>query len=116
MEGAQTIILTVVVVLGFTAVLTWFSWRKRAASWEGVVTEIRSKRVERNRGEEDQTPIYDDLLVIRYRTDGGQKGKLTVPEYGFRKHFPDLEPGHRLVKESGQDLPRRADAGEGTAG
>jgi hypothetical protein len=109
MEDFGTIVLTVVVVVAFTALLSWFSWRKRKQSWEGVVTEIGSKRVVRNRLEEDEAPIYDDFVVIRYRTDLGKKGKLSVPTHGFEKYFSGLQVGERLIKESGQDLPRRVD-------
>jgi hypothetical protein len=109
MEDVQTTILTVGVVVGFTALLTWFSWRKRAASWAGVVTEISAKQVQRNRQEEDEAPLYEEFIVIRYRTDEGKKGKLTLPGHGYEKFFPGLAVGDRLVKEAGQDLPGRVD-------
>lgn len=110
MENLGTIVLTVVVVVAFTALLTYFSWRKNKQSWEGVVTELKTKRIERNRMEEDQPALYDEHVVIHYRTDAGGRGKFSLPQYHFDKHYPGLQVGERLSKVSGEDLPRRVGA------
>jgi len=118
MEDAQSIILTVVVVVGFTALLTWHSFRKKAQSWGGLVTEIAGKQVCTNSLEEDEPATYESYVVIRYRTDEGKRGKLSLRKHAFDQLYSGLAVGDRLRKDSGEYMPvveRPAEAG-GTAG
>ncbi len=100
-----TIALTVLVVVGFTTLLTWLSWRKRNEAWEGTVTEIRRRQINRNSGE--KVAVYEERMVVRYRTDTGTKGKFTLPPQALDQRYPGLKTGDRLVKRAGQYLPDR---------
>ncbi len=106
MGSMGEILLTVVVVVGFTAILTLFQRRKQASSWQGTVTKIEQKQIERNRLE-DGPAIYEEQVWIRYRTDGGKRGKLQLTPQQFEQHYAGLVEGCRLNKEAGEALPER---------
>jgi hypothetical protein len=47
------------------------------------------------------------LVIVRYRTDGGRKGKFKLEEGACARYFPGLQAGDRLVKTEDEALPRR---------
>lgn len=98
------ILWTVVVVVAVTGILTWVSMRQRAAAWSGVVTNIHKHSYMRNETEEEE-------MIISYRTDTGKSGKLKMNSYAYKQTYPDLQVGDRLLKESGQYMPRVEKAG-----
>lgn len=93
------IVYIVIVVVAFTAILTWIGMRQRAAAWAGVVTDIREHKYMRNEIEEEE-------MIISYRTDAGKNGKLKMNKWAYGQNFADLRVGDRLIKESGQYIPR----------
>ena len=98
---------TIVVVVAFTALLAFFSMKKRNASWQGQVTEITERKV-RTSENSDQSVNWERAVDIRYRTDEGKKGKFTVPQHAFAQEYAGLAPGDRLIKEKGVYFPRKA--------
>lgn len=87
-----------------SAAIILFQRRKRAQSWEGVVTDIRHTHVQKH----EDDPVTEPQIQVIYRKIGAGTGKLTFDERGFRQVFPDLEVGDRLIKEAGACYPHVA--------
>lgn len=92
------ILYTVIVVVAFTAILTFVSMRHRAASWAGVATDIRRHTYMKNEIEEEE-------IIVSYRTDAGKKGKIKLNPHAYNQLYSDLKVGDRLVKKSGEYMP-----------
>lgn len=92
------IVYTIIVVVAFTAILTFFSMRNKAASWAGAVTDIRRHTYMKNEIEEEE-------IIISYRTDAGKKGKIKLNPHAYNQLYSDLNVGDRLVKKSGEYMP-----------
>ena len=99
----MNILYSVVLFLALTAVLTYFSARKRAKNWRGVVTDIRRRTYMKNE-------VAQEEVVIRYRTDGGKSGKLRLDPWNYEKLYQQLAVGDTLVKTPGEYLPKKESA------
>ena len=94
-------------VIGFfvvTGVLTWWSMRKRNEQWESTVTDIEQKSIDE--GDEEMAE-YHDYHLISYRRSDGKTGHLKIASDEYKRRYPDLRIGDRLVKRSGEYLPVR---------
>ena len=107
MEDIMGLLGGIVLAVAIAAVIMVFQRRKRAQSWEGVVTDIR--RVEVTSGHDDEPP--DTRIQVHYRMSNGRKGKLSFDEYEFRKVLGDVKAGDRLIKDAGADYPRAESSG-----
>lgn len=81
--------------------------RRQAATWSGVVTEVRCRSGGAARDEDRR---QDEWVTILCQTDAGRAEKVKVRMGIYRQLFPGLEPGERLHKKPGQYLPRREQA------
>ena len=98
------IVLTVAVVVAFTAILTLYSMKKRAEAWTGVVTKIDTVRRQRD----PEQNIWEVFTRVFYKRDDGKKGKVKLPEHAVSHQFPDgINVGDRLVKTKGEYMPKR---------
>jgi hypothetical protein len=107
LDNFGQIILVVVVVVAVTAILTWFQARKKGLVWQGTVTQIKHKMVDRNRNEEGSAEL-EEFVAVYYRTDNGKKGKLSFRAREFNQLFPDLKIDDRLDKQAGEYNPKKA--------
>lgn len=93
------IVYTVIAVVVVTAIFTYKAMRQRAASWSGEVTKIRKHQW-------SSDDVDHEEMVISYRTDAGKKGKLKLNPFVYNQLFSDLRVGDRLVKTSGEYMPK----------
>jgi len=98
MQVALTIIVIVVIIL----ILMLIQKRKVASSWTGTVTAIDKRTIRKSKHK------HDHEMVIKYRTDMNKNGKFSIVESAFAQYFPNLQIGDRLVKVSGEYLPKPA--------
>ena len=96
------IVYVVIIVVAVSALLTYVSMRNRAKSWSGVVTDIRRHRFMKNEIEEEE-------IIISYKLDTGGKGKLKLAVYAYNQLYSDLAIGDKLVKASGEYMPKKAE-------
>lgn len=101
MEDALYTILGIGVALLIGILLMRREKRKRARSWQGVVTKISSRSIVKD---EDDIGSYE--ITVKYRKDSGDTGKLSLDEHVFKQMYPGLKVGDRLIKEAGADHPR----------
>lgn len=101
------ILYAIIAFVALTAIFTFFGMRQRAAAWRGVVTDIREHTYWKNEVQEEE-------MIISYRTDAGKKGKLKMNTWAYNQNYAGLQVGDRLVKESGQYMPR-VEKAEGAA-
>lgn len=104
MENLGLIVGVVLFVAAVTVLLSWYQARKRADVWQGTVTKIKRKTVDR--ASSDETPDYRDYVYVHFQKDNGKKGKLSLEAAAFNKLFPDLQVNDRLNKQAGQDYPQ----------
>lgn len=93
------IVYTVALVVAISALLTFIGLRNKRASWAGTVTNVRLHRFQRDESDEEE-------YIIKYRTDQGKKRKIKLSVYAFNKFYGGLKAGDRLVKESGEYMPK----------
>jgi hypothetical protein len=106
MENIGLIVLVVVVFISFTALLTWAQIRKKAEAWQGTVTKIKQKTVDRSGT--DEPAQLEEVVYIHYRMDSGKKGKLTLSIYADKQQYQDLKVNDRLDKQAGEYMPVKA--------
>ena len=92
---------TLAIILTIAVIALYQSWRKQR-EWEGIVIRI----------EEDPAAGIDgldviDYMVIHYRINGGQEKRLRLHKGKYKRLFPSLREGDRLIKEPGALFPRR---------
>ena len=103
-EGLYGILLAI----GLSVILTLYTRRRMGRTWQGVVEDVKSYRRDRATGEDTATQ-YEDYVRVRYRTDGGKRGKITFKKRQFDAALPGLKAGDRLIKEAGSYYPRKAE-------
>jgi len=96
---AVELVYAVIFFVAVTAVFTYAGMRKRAASWSGVVTDIRRRTLIRDDGDEEE-------MVVSYRTDVGRKGNIKLKPHAYYQLYPDLNIGDRLVRVAGEYMPK----------
>ena len=99
MEDITGLIMGIGLAIVISIVLMRWQKRKRSQAWQGVVTDIRQVQ-------EPYENSKGDYIIIRYRTDTGEKGRMNLEEYLFQQMYASLKIGDRLIKEPGQDYPR----------
>jgi hypothetical protein len=72
---------------------------RMVSAWSGRVESIERKSVCRD--ECGQT-----LVVVRYRTEAGRRGKFELEAGACARYFPGLKEGDRLIKTEEEALPR----------
>ena len=105
MENVGLIILVIVVVVVFTALLTWAQSRKKAEVWQATVTKIKHKTIDSSGT--DEPAQLEDVVFIHYRTDAGKKAKLRLHKHDFSQQYPDLKVNDRVDKQAGEYMPKR---------
>lgn len=89
----------IVAAIGVSVILTLISKRQRESSWQGTVTAVQPYSVETDDG------CRREGVRIHYRRDDGRKGKLDMRPDVFRRQYPDIQKGDRLMKEAGEYMP-----------
>ncbi len=105
MGNIGLVLLVVVVVVAFTALLTWAQARKKAEVWQGAVTKIKHKTIDRSGT--DEPAQLEDVVFVHYRTDAGKTGKIQLRKHQFDQQYPRLQVNDRLDKQAGEYMPRR---------
>jgi len=83
-------------------VIVLFQRKKVKEVWEGTVT-----RIDRF-SETDSNDMETDFIRVSYFRTDGKHDSLKVQAAVFGMFFPlDLKPGDRLVKLSGEAIPKR---------
>ena len=90
-----------------TVLLTLYTRRKMRARWCGVVEEVKPYRRDRNSGDRDTAAVYEDMVRVRYHTDAGRRGSLTLKKAQFTALFGELRSGDAIAKEPGAYYPRK---------
>lgn len=103
-EGLYGILLAV----ALSVVLTLYTRRRTSRTWQGVVEDVRSYRRDRSTSSESVAQ-FESYIQVRYRTDTGRRGKITLKKRQFDAALAGLKPGDRLVKEAGSYYPRKAE-------
>jgi len=92
----QTIIATVAVIGGFTAFLSYLSYRQKQSSWKGEVT-----------GKYHEEAVTDDngsspeRFKVVFKTESGKKVTVDV----FEKEYNNYKVGDKAKKKSGEYFP-----------
>lgn len=87
-------VLTVLVVIAVTALLSFFSYKKKQESWEGELVKKNHR--------EDQESGKSTYQLIFKTTEGGKK-KLMVNQ----ATFDSFDIGTKVKKSSGEYLPKK---------
>jgi hypothetical protein len=94
----------IIIVVVFSFFASRKSRRQRAATWSGVVREIRHQRAGVLHDEERRD---DDWVTVLYQTDEGRDCRLKIRMRVMRQFLNGLQVGDRLTKREGDFLPRR---------
>jgi hypothetical protein len=95
---AQTIFITVLVVGGFTALLSYISYRQKQSSWVGTVT---------NKFHEDATSDENGSSAEKFKvTFKTSTGKKVTCDF-FEKEFDSYQIGDKAEKKSGEYFPKK---------
>jgi len=90
--------------------LSWYSKRKMAQSWSGVVTELQ--RYQQPQDATDSQSMMVEWLRVAIRTDAGKTLKLRWARSQFDQLFPDgLVEGDRVEKAAGALNPGKVALG-----
>jgi hypothetical protein len=92
------------VVIAFAVSLTLIQKGRMNAAWTGRVESIGRKIVYQGGNKRLKRP----MIVVRYRTEAGRRGKLSLEESVYARYFPDLQAGDGLSKSAGEGLPRKS--------
>lgn len=93
---ASTIMLTVAVVGGFTALLTYVSYRQKQSSWIGVVVDKHHEE-----GSFDEESSKPERFKVTFKTDTGKKVTIDL----YEKDFNTFVIGDRAEKKKGDFYP-----------
>jgi len=92
----------VIILVGLIGgVMLYRSWRRQQA-WRGVVTRIVEKPAEGIDGLD-----VKDHVEIYYRREEGRTGKIRLEKKKFDRFYFGLREGDELIKEAGEDYPRK---------
>ncbi len=89
-------LLTIIVVVTFTAILTFFSLKNKNDSWSGFLLEKKKKTYK------DDNDIERNTFTLVFKTDTGKTKKMNVDEVTFNKY----EENKKYVKEKGNYFPK----------
>lgn len=111
---AGTIFLvSLAVFIGFLVFLMSLSRKKKQQSWIGEVIKIRRLHTD-GEGDDDDVdglmPHWASAMQVEleYKTEDGRKGRVSMSVAEAKERIPNLKKGDRIVKEAGEDLPRKA--------
>lgn len=91
-------VLTIIVVVSFTAVLTFFSLKKKNSAWTGVLADKKKKT------HTDDQGFTNDTYELIFKTDEGKKVKFKV----HKKAYDEYIVGEKYVKVKGDYVPKKA--------
>lgn len=94
-EKPAELLLTIVMVIGVTAIFTYFSWRQKQSSWEGTLVK---KRI--NQGDDDDRTTYQ----LVFKTNKGTK-RVTILS---QEAFDGWNEGDKAIKKAGEYFPVKA--------
>lgn len=97
-------ILVTGIVIAFAVILTLIQKSRLNAAWSGRVESIGR----RNAYQGGNKRLKLQLVVVRYRTNAGKRGKFELEESAFARYFPDLQAGDGLIKSAREGLPRKS--------
>jgi hypothetical protein len=97
-------ILVIGVVIAAAVILTLLQKGRMNAVWSGRVDSI-SRRIVYQGGNK---LLRRQMVVVRYRTNAGKRGKFELEESVFARYFPDLQTDDGLIKSAQEGLPRKA--------
>lgn len=100
MEDMLGLVAGIGLAVAIAVVIVWVQKKKRARSWDAVVTDIRRQEIA------DQDGHYRVDFKIKYKRSDGKTGSLSLDENGYTRTFPGLKVGDRLSKAAGEDYPR----------
>lgn len=91
------IFLTIIVVVGITAVLSYFSLKQKNSSWKGELIKKNKKSVLEEGG-------FDrEIFNLIFKDKAGKKHKIQVKQGLFDK----FDVGQKVVKKKGEYLPHK---------
>jgi len=90
------LVLTIVVVVGFTAILTFFAQKQKKSSWTGQLIKKRQSY-------DDETGRTTYKLI--FKTDEGKKKRVQMKS---KQEFDNWEEGENAIKVSGEYFPKKA--------
>lgn len=94
----QSLFLTITVVIGFSAILSWFSYQQQQSSWKGtVVDKIYEKELI------DDDGGRDEQFKLVCKTATGKKVTIGV----FKDVYEDLSIGDSVEKKKGSYMPEK---------
>jgi len=97
--NSETIILVLVVIIGFVGVLAWRSIFQKQSAWRGkVIDKIFSK------GHEDGGSGVEDQYKLVCQTTDGKKVTIGV----LQDEYGDFEIGDNVVKVKGEYSLKKA--------
>lgn len=89
-------LLTIVVVLGFTALMSFFVYRQKNSFWEGTLTDKKKST------STDEDGFSTDTYKLIFTTTQNKKIKVRVNQ----KMFNEAEIGKKYTKNKGDLLPK----------
>ncbi len=103
LEGATLVVVTVAVVLAFTAVLLLYSKRRTAKTWKGSVVKVRTYQMQKHQDE----PLKD-YTDVHFRTEAGRRVRLKMEKAQYDATCPGgLQTGDRVEKVGGEWWPKK---------
>jgi hypothetical protein len=94
----QTILLTVAVVGGFTALLSFISYRQKQSSWKGeVVGKFHEEAVT------DDNGSSPERYKVTFKTESGKRITVDV----FEKEYNEYHAGDKAEKKAGEYFPTK---------
>lgn len=104
MSDLQTLLLTIGFVVLVTVVLTLYSRRKMATTWDGAVERVRTFQ----KPDPNVDHSFVHMVAVTFRTDRGRRVKLQLERARFDVAFPGgLKAGDRVAKTAGAWYPAK---------
>lgn len=89
-------LLTIIVVVGFTAILTFFSLKKKNEEWKGYLLDKKESSYR------DDNDFVKTTYTLIFKTSEGKKKKMNVDIKTFQNFIKDK----KYKKEKGTYLPK----------
>lgn len=90
------LILTIIFVLGVTAIISFFSFKKKNSTWKGYLSDRKMKMFT------DEDGFSKEEYRLIFTTDDGKKEKLVVS----KDYYNNAVMGKRYVKNKGDWNPQ----------
>lgn len=96
--ATNEIVMTILFVIGVTALLTFISFRGIRSYWKGTLI---NKKEEYEPGDEDSAG--ETVYALYFKTDEGKTKRIVVSQ----KNYNEFNIGDRVEKRKGEYFPRK---------